>query len=288
VRQVLFVIAVVGAAFVGGAVVNGPGFRWAQERLLVYMGLQDGGEIASIDLPPAPGEARVAETPAVENGSTGPTVKEPEVKAASTVDPDARRAGLERRALSQGIPAPKTEPRVTEPFVETDAQKPKSPAAGESGAPALLGALAGALQQAAPPPGAADGPTKTPEPEPGSGPDAPPAPLDPSVAPALLASLASSGSDPAARDAEPKDSAPSDEAGDWADLKRKLVDEGVTRYTIEGEPGGRVVFVCLIPLAGKQAVSQRFEAEGDDEFQAARAALRRITLWRAAQAEPAK
>jgi hypothetical protein len=55
----------------------------------------------------------------------------------------------------------------------------------------------------------------------------------------------------------------------------------VTRYTIEGEPGGRVVFSCLIPLAGRQAVSQRFEAEGEDEFQAAQGALRRIALWRA-------
>jgi hypothetical protein len=59
---------------------------------------------------------------------------------------------------------------------------------------------------------------------------------------------------------------------------------GVTRFTIEGEAGGRVVFSCLIPLAGRQAVSQRFEADGDDMAKAAQAALRRITLWRASQA----
>ena len=35
-------------------------------------------------------------------------------------------------------------------------------------------------------------------------------------------------------------------------------------FTIEGQPGGRVVFSCLIPLAGRQAVAQRFEAEGED------------------------
>jgi hypothetical protein len=58
---------------------------------------------------------------------------------------------------------------------------------------------------------------------------------------------------------------------------------GVVRYTIEGVPGGRVSFSCLIPLAGRQAVAQRFEAEGDDEAQAARAALRRIVLWQAAE-----
>jgi hypothetical protein len=58
---------------------------------------------------------------------------------------------------------------------------------------------------------------------------------------------------------------------------------GVSRFTIEGQPGGRVVFSCLIPLAGRQAVTQRFEADGEDAVQAARAALRRVALWRAAQ-----
>ena len=53
---------------------------------------------------------------------------------------------------------------------------------------------------------------------------------------------------------------------------------GVSRYTMDGEPGGRVVFSCLIPLAGRQAVAQRFEAEGDDMVQAAQAL--RIALWR--------
>ena len=58
---------------------------------------------------------------------------------------------------------------------------------------------------------------------------------------------------------------------------------GVSRYGIEGEPGGRVRFHCLIPIAGKRAVAQQFEAEGDDELQAARLALRRVALWRAAE-----
>lgn len=256
-RQALFVIAVVGAAFVGGAVVNGPGFRWAQERLLLYMGLQDGGEIASIDLPPAPGEAPIADAPTVVEPTVGK--RDPEVQTASAPAP-------ERRALDQGVPSPKAEPQATEPFAEAGADQPAPEAgAGESDPPALLGALVGALSQTAPPPGAADGPSQVPGAQPAPEPSAEPAPLDPSVAPTA-----------------------GGESGDWAELRGKLSAAGVSRYTIEGEPGGRVVFVCLIPLAGKQAVSQRFEAEGDDEFQAARAALRRINLWRAAQghAEP--
>jgi len=81
-------------------------------------------------------------------------------------------------------------------------------------------------------------------------------------------------------------SAPKSIAGgsdNWAILERKMQTLGVSRYTMDGEPGGRVVFSCLIPLAGRQAVAQRFEAEGDDLVHAAQAALLRITLWRATQ-----
>jgi hypothetical protein len=59
---------------------------------------------------------------------------------------------------------------------------------------------------------------------------------------------------------------------------------GVGRYGIEGELGGRVRFHCVIPIAGRHAVGQQFEAEGDDELQAARTALRRVALWRATEA----
>ena len=59
---------------------------------------------------------------------------------------------------------------------------------------------------------------------------------------------------------------------------------GVGRYWIEGEPNGLVRFRCVVPLAGKTAVGQQFEGEGDDEIQAAESALRRIVLWRATAA----
>jgi hypothetical protein len=62
---------------------------------------------------------------------------------------------------------------------------------------------------------------------------------------------------------------------------------GVARYGIEGEPGGRVRFHCLIPLAGRRAVAQQFEADGADELEAARTALRRVALWRGSEAPAA-
>jgi hypothetical protein len=70
---------------------------------------------------------------------------------------------------------------------------------------------------------------------------------------------------------------------DWVILERKMQSLGVSQYTMKGEPGGRVVFSCMIPLAGRQAVTQQFESEGDDLVAAARATLRRISLWRATQ-----
>ena len=101
-------------------------------------------------------------------------------------------------------------------------------------------------------------------------------PLEPSPSAAGLPTL------PAPPSSLPASSTGSSErAPDWSLLRRKMQSLGVTRYTIEGEPNGRVMFWCLIPLAGRQAVSQRFEGEGDDEIHAAQAAIRRIALWRA-------
>jgi hypothetical protein len=70
---------------------------------------------------------------------------------------------------------------------------------------------------------------------------------------------------------------------DWGSIRRNMRMLGVARYGIEGEPEGRVRFHCVIPLAGRRAVSQQFEGEGNDEIEAAQMALRRVTLWRATE-----
>ena len=82
-RQVLLVIVLVGAAFGGGALVSGPGFRWAQEHLLDYMGLKDGGEIDTLELTPPPGAAK----PGVAEPLAGPA-------AAKSAPATAAYAGL--------------------------------------------------------------------------------------------------------------------------------------------------------------------------------------------------
>lgn len=254
-RQVLLVIVLVGAAFGGGALVSGPGFRWAQEHLLDYMGLKDGGEIDTLDLAP--------------HQADGKPVAEPIAgRTAATAMPSA-----------VAPPPPAPAPKVTEPFTEAQAAAPASPPPpapvptaepAKANPPALLGALNAMLTppQAPAPPTAAS---------------SEPALADPALAPSSLPTLEAAPA-PASSSAPPATAA--GPGGEWAEIRRKLDAAGVSRYTIEGEPGGRVVFACLIPLAGKQAVSQRFEAEGEDEFQAAQAVLKRINLWRASHDTP--
>ena len=377
-RQAVFVVLMVAAAFLGGAAVNGPGVRWIQVRLLEYLGVKE-GEIASVDLPGAlpetadrprsrgvidgradgepsvphaPGSTRresrserVRRRPRPCRGSLpGPvSVKSGAARdPGGTVDRGAAIGGSTQRGEHARL-APRPQGRGSSRATRRT-RRGESLEEGRFRVPILAPGIrfdSGPGVQADPPdrdrlrgrgPGRRGGraesdgrrvvevrdgrdrPARTPPGGPARGsrtrPDAadgpPPAPLDPTVAPAILASLSPSASprspdrDRARSESIPLELAPSsagpppsagigpaapvspgaDPAG-WTTLRRKLQAMGVTRYRIEGEPGGRVVFWCLIPLAGRQAVSQRFEAEGDDEFQAAQAAIRRIALWRA-------
>ncbi len=49
-RHVVLVVVLIGAAFLGGAFVNGPGLRWVQTQVLGSLGLGDEDETASVDL----------------------------------------------------------------------------------------------------------------------------------------------------------------------------------------------------------------------------------------------
>jgi hypothetical protein len=376
-RQAIFVVLIVAAAFLGGALANGPGVRWVRTRLLDYLGLKE-GEIVSINLPgtaPETADSRDSKSslPPVEPATRAPSVATnvqsenpgtPGSPIAGSGTGSARSSSTQAQSKSTTRAAKQGQTQVGASARETASESASSakPNAGN-----VLGSLLGLTGKAkSQQNGHSTGsgrkgddsevaliplptPTAVPEPEApepsdagydpkpvssgGKAPDLvrrtgsssgvansaaqesghPPAPLDPSVGPAILASLsplssaqtstnnrskadrmfletAPSPSSPAAPPTEAGSGplAPSRvAAGDWGALRQKLHSLGVTRYTIEGEPGGRVVFSCLIPLAGRRAVSQRFEAEGDDEFQAAQAAIRRILLWRATRQAPA-
>ena len=322
-RQVLFVVAMIGAAFLGGAVVNGPGLHWVQARLLDYMGLQDGGEIASIDLPPTASaladRQRQGNSAAVSQSGSPSQPVQTEPQAARQVPPKRPDMNAGRPApanASSSVPPPLPVPTaIPEPSSAPADPQTKAPIAKQGLALRKTPELPGLEQarESSRPELAASGTA-------GSSPTEPaPAPLDPGVGPALLASRSPSPVQPGVVDQtkpapiflEPAPgpssppasvspalglppvsltghgtSAPGS-AQDWSALRLKMQSLGVTRYTIEGEPGGRVVFSCLIPLAGRQAVSQRFEAQGDDEFHAAQTAIRRIALWQATRQSPA-
>ena len=345
-RQAIFVVVMVAAAFLGGAVVNGPGLRWVQARLLDYMGLQDGGEIASIDLPQAtsdptephhPGTSPAAGQPNSQTTALG--AERRAVKQSPTGSPaigPGRPTSSTRSASAVPPPLPLPtaipEPGVSKPAdPQGQSDQRQSGSMSEPGSRSLPTTKRGSAMNRNPelpssaPPGLeppmesenAGSMAAGSDASPASGPS--PAPLDPSVGPALLASrspsLAQPGvAEPTTPAAIPLETAPaasspsasvspmstppsstltsggtssSESPPDWVALRRKMQSLGVTRYTIEGEPGGRVVFWCLIPLAGRQAVSQRFEGEGDDEFHAAQAAIRRIALWRATRSSSA-
>lgn len=305
-RQLVLVVVLVGAAFLGGAFVNGPGLRWVQTQVLGSMGLDDGGEIATVDLKaganaeranpgelvggpvaPEPGLVEDSGAKAGPNGHRATRREAPEVARTTRPSPPAR------SATSPTIPdltAPSDPPPLSAPSVSGDRDgRPSTPvtqsvapthdpevtrAAGLP-TPASAGAASPSARNRESGPAIMDSlaslmPTPAPAPPEGLAPPVPsPAPVP---------------SSPSPSPAQPAPGRAGDE--DWAALARKMQALGISRFTIEGQPGGRAVFSCLIPLAGRQAVTQRFEADGEDALQAARAALRRVALWRAAQPTP--
>lgn len=279
-RKAILVIVLVAASFLGGAFVNGPGLQWAQTRLLRSFGSSNGGEIASVDL-------EGTGSPETISGGSGPAKVVAEMTQSPLSSLAAEDDSSEEDASDHHSPSQfKSKSKYDGPGPsEFQLPTPSSPSSTKV-ARALAKKPAGA--------GAPSDPQVTPasSASPLSA-SRVPAISSPQVTPAILDSLAAllpstppvSGS-PSPSSSPPR-SAPKpvrDGGDEWAVLESKMQTLGVSRFTIEGKPGGRVVFACLIPLAGRQAVTQRFEAEGDDMAQAAHAALRRIGLWRATQA----
>ena len=283
--KVFFFIVLVAAAFAGGAMINGPGLRWAQVQ---FASLTEGEETPAADkdkvkasaandgIPATPIPPLVVETPPAEpdkpkstaaapspvaltNASEPGPAPVPEPKAPAPLDP--RELGVK----PGGEPAPPASPLASLPpldlpSAQTEPERSWSDMPGSAPASAVL-----------------------PKSSPRAGMDKPDAEkADAGVVRSALPSdlsptpSSSSGPPPEARS-----------SNDWAEVRRRLSALGVSRYGIEGEPKGLVRFHCVIPLAGRRAVGQQFEGEGNDEFEAALAALKRVALWRATEAEHA-
>jgi hypothetical protein len=293
VRHVVLVVILVGAAFLGGAFINGPGMRWVQTQVLGSLGLGDEREIATVDLSGGNGAGTAGSgRPGGEKGR-GPIAPMPSALAAADV---AKPGSAAKEPAARGVEdggRRSTTPAAGDPAVAL-AGPARDEIRGDDGPPPLPAdletdrltparrdpevTLAAAAPSPIPPPSTVDGRAPL-------GGDGPPALGDSSGAPAPPAELRPPMPDPSPSPVAPQPRPAPGHSGDddWGTLARKMQVLGISRFTIEGQPGGQVVFSCLIPMAGRHAVSQRFEAEGPDAVGAARAALRRVALWRAAQ-----
>ena len=268
-----------GASFLGGAFVNGPGLQWAQTRLQRSLGLNQADEIALVDLKPVAilEEASSASSPNKPTADTSENAVGPTLSLQTESDSgkqDTSNQSLKRASQSSLI-AGQPSSQGLQPSSSPPAQRsvPRDQPGGRS---------ISKLDATITPVGGIP-------------------PTDPShkfsqlksnstsaaivSLPDLLPANSPSPAKPSLSSTSQALSRRSSVNGNdtWPILEHKMQSLGVARYTIDGEPGGRVVCSCLIPLAGRQAVTQRFEAEGDDIIHAVQAALRRIALWRASQ-----
>jgi len=302
-RKGLFAIVLVAAAFAGGAAVNGPGLQWAKSLLFSQPPSGDETEDPSDLVQPSVGPVQTTDDPPAsqekdalifgdkpkkekkekpKSAPPGPKAPEPsEIKPAELKAPDAGPAASDGKQAG-GLDEL---PPLTVPQGQADAPPELRPPSSPSLAPASLPALeetpptAPASRDAAAKPlsRSADQPWGD---LPGSAPAAAIPPKPHGVKTDRDPAASTTGSTPGAP-ASPGMAASRGDGGDWAEIRRKMRELGVSRYGIEGEPGGRVRFHCIIPVAGRRAVGQHFEAEGDDELQAAATTLRRVALWRA-------
>jgi hypothetical protein len=283
VRKAILVIVLVAASFLGGVFVNGPGLQWVEARALRSLGLHNAGEIALVDLKPAASsDTSVDELILATQGNGAPRgphaptpalLTEPESPQHDNSDrPLTFQAGP--KASSSSLDLPNSRSLRTTPL---PTKRPGT----------LARTREHRAQAADPDVKQASATSRSSDSDVSEHPDSTAksdildtlAALLPSTSESSTAQQPSAALLPPPSTQKPAVSS----SDDWAIVERKMQSLGVSRYTVEGEPGVRVVFSCLIPLAGRQAITQRFEAEGDDMVQAAQATLRRITLWRVTQ-----
>jgi hypothetical protein len=280
VRQLFLVIVLIAASFLGGAFVNGPGLQWAQTRLLRSLGLNQGGEIASVELKPVATAEPDLQAGSAETMSTKPTIDSPQSPFVSAPALQTETKSPKQDARDQPTDHPKVVPKrlplaSSQPSLSVSPERsltPSGPGTRELSQvdTTVTPASGESIQNSA----GESSPSKS---------DSVPAVLDSLAALLPVDTPSSARPSPSSLPSASGPKILASGTDTWTILERKMQSFGVIRYTMDGEPGGRVVFSCLIPLAGRQAVTQRFEAEGEDIIHAAQAALRRIALWRATQ-----
>ncbi|HWE40064.1 MAG TPA: hypothetical protein VG406_26165 [Isosphaeraceae bacterium] len=252
-RKALFAVVLVAASFAGGAVINGPGLAWARSLLR-----PKATEVGTL-LPPPPNDPPPRPESADDDPDAAPAI------------PAAPRPPLSIDTPNGPVTRPEAKPKSkSKPTAPPEPLDPKAVADGtttlEGPAPAVA---AGPVNDDP----ALDPPAIRPVVE-----DATEGRPDPAVGRAVV-----HRDEPKVKVTEPATAATA--ALDWPTLRKRMAELGVSRYWVEGEPGGVARFRCVIPVAGARAVGQQFEAEGDDDLKAADAALKRVALWKATESE---
>jgi hypothetical protein len=294
-RKGLFAIVLVLASFAGGAAVNGPGLRWVRDMVLNQPGVEitttttTGGDPAG-DPQSEPGAssgagAGVAPVAEIPSRPIPPLVLPPEPIPPS---PPVLASAVPTRSpavasKSNSEPPWTRAPAPPRPTVPETPEKAPGEKASEASIP-IATASASAIEPPAPLPMARERNTDSVPVRP----IAAAAPVDRDINRAVLPSSPAPAPPLGEVPTEPPTSPAAAGTGtagldDWGAIRRKMRALGVARFEIEGEPEGRVRFSCVIPLAGRRAVSQHFEGEGSDELEAAQTALRRVALWRATE-----
>jgi hypothetical protein len=294
-RQGLFAIVLVLAAFAGGALINGPGMVWIQAKVqdLVESGTtptKDESEVDPVaveETNPEPGPLASSSAPSAASiqpvsPPVAPMAPPPpfQPSVAESSQPAASAADTGSLNTPPSVAAPRgptlvsnlAEPSPTTPISDLppkDAQAtPATPEPPKSLAETTI---------------ASGSPTSEEWPDaPGS---APAAAIPPSQGGSTVDSRLALAVGQPAQPANPAPIAtpPGSDLESWDQLQQRMKDLGIVRFWFEGEVGGRARYRCVVPVIGDQVISQHFEAEGDTVFAAARAALRRVALWRAAQ-----
>jgi hypothetical protein len=277
VRQIILAVILVGAAFLGGAFVTGPGFEWAQARVLRSLGLNNSDEIAAVSLGGrSNGTLALEPSDLLRQGSASSSSMK--VPTMAIQDKSSLQDGLKKASVAQpaAIPLnteldsnqhhPLSVPSVSATQLVTKSSAGKSVlkdskvirSIDDSGTTFFRSTLTH------------DKPT-----------------LSTLISPLAIVLHPSRSSSNLDRPLLTRHSAvlksTKSTSNEWAFLQNRMQSLGITRFIIEGEPTGHVIFACFIPLAGSQAVTQQFEANGENVIQAAQAALRRVVLWRATQ-----
>ncbi len=320
-RQLL-VVTLILASFAGGAFVNGPGLVWLkglmglEPRQVTNLGGDPSpdfdAEAPVVSVGPEPTSADPFERPEPADAfakSEPPDQPSPASESLALAAPESPPKPDLASPFEQATPPPADPDSPSPPPLEPPAQPRAKPE------PITLDPIRSGVPTRQMPP-TSPAPSSDEEPGWGDAPGSAPAAAilpktktktdttrhDPQISGVSMPALPSPGSDASPKPASPAprgptsgvpqvqtqpasaspSSSPSTGAS-WNDLKQAMTTRGVTRYWVEGEPSGSVTFRCVVPLAGRGAISQQFEAQGEDVLSAAEAALKRIDLWKATE-----